>query len=320
MCTHTYIIDVYIIIMYMHKNKKIIICKFNLKNKCQFGKECKFLHLSINELNCVLNKMEDLKQENESLKSDLRNKCLEIRFLENKFCDVTNDSVHVLKKPLYNSFFKKKNQNESAKIEPKKQTETKYTVQNDDSGLDDETEFDDDGIIDNKYISILNKQKEIEKKLKEMEKVQAGNQAKQTRINGEVNNKLLEHEKIAANHKNLIVNQDKKLEEMKTNQTEMNNRIDLIGNNLGTLKVELVEDNQKCKTEICDLINSKFAQPHPQYMTQPQPQMIAQPVQHYQNTSTQQQQLYYNHSNTHQMFQQNQSSGMEVVTSQNPLH
>jgi hypothetical protein len=217
----------------MHKNKKIIICKFNLKNKCQFGKECKFLHLSINELNCVLNKMEDLKQENESLKSDLRNKCLEIRFLENKFCDVTNDSVHVLTKPLYNSFFKKKNQNESAKIEPKKQTETKYTVQNGDSGLDDETEFDDDGIIDNKYISILNKQKEIEKKLKEMEKVQAGNQAKQTRINGEVNNKLLEHGKIAANHKNLIVNQDKKLEEMKTNQTEMNNRIDLIENNLG---------------------------------------------------------------------------------------
>ncbi len=24
-------------IMYMHENKKIIICKFNLKNKCQFG-------------------------------------------------------------------------------------------------------------------------------------------------------------------------------------------------------------------------------------------------------------------------------------------
>ena len=29
-------------IMYMHKNKKIIICKFNLKNKCKFGEECKF--------------------------------------------------------------------------------------------------------------------------------------------------------------------------------------------------------------------------------------------------------------------------------------
>ena len=66
--------------MYMHKNKKIIICKFHLKNKCQFGEECKFLHLSINELNYVLNKMEDLKQENESLKSDLGDKYLEIIF------------------------------------------------------------------------------------------------------------------------------------------------------------------------------------------------------------------------------------------------
>jgi hypothetical protein len=57
----------------MHKNKKIMICKFHLKNKCQFG-ECKFLHLSINELNYVLNKMEDLKQENESLKSEETNR------------------------------------------------------------------------------------------------------------------------------------------------------------------------------------------------------------------------------------------------------
>jgi hypothetical protein len=63
----------------MHKNKKIMICKFHLKNKCQFG-ECKFLHLSINELNYVLNKMEDLKQENESLKYDLGDKYLEIIF------------------------------------------------------------------------------------------------------------------------------------------------------------------------------------------------------------------------------------------------
>jgi hypothetical protein len=80
--------------------------------------------------------MEDLKQENESLKSDLRNKCLEIRFLENKFCDVTNYSVHVLTKPLYSSFFKKKHQNESAKIQPKKPTETKYTENKSGSSFD----------------------------------------------------------------------------------------------------------------------------------------------------------------------------------------
>ena len=46
------------------QEKKIIICKFNLKNKCQFSEKCKLRQLSINELNDILNKMEDLKQEN----------------------------------------------------------------------------------------------------------------------------------------------------------------------------------------------------------------------------------------------------------------
>ena len=41
--------------MYMHKNKKIIICKFNLKYKCKLGEKCKFKHLNINELNEILN-------------------------------------------------------------------------------------------------------------------------------------------------------------------------------------------------------------------------------------------------------------------------
>jgi hypothetical protein len=94
--------------MYMHNKKKIIICKFNLKNKCLYGEKCKFRHLNINELNDVLKKVEDLKQENELLKSELKGKCIEIRNLEKKNCDVTNDSVHLLAKPLYNSFLKKK--------------------------------------------------------------------------------------------------------------------------------------------------------------------------------------------------------------------
>ena len=68
----------------MHKNKKIIICKFNLKNKCLFGEKCKFRHISISELNDILNKMEDLKQENESLKLDLKEKSREIRNLEKR--------------------------------------------------------------------------------------------------------------------------------------------------------------------------------------------------------------------------------------------
>ena len=53
--------------MYTHANKKIIICKFNLKNKCKFGEKCKIRHLNVNELNDILTKFECLKQEYESL-------------------------------------------------------------------------------------------------------------------------------------------------------------------------------------------------------------------------------------------------------------
>jgi len=44
----------------MHKNTKIIICKF--------GEECKFKHLNLNEMNKILIEFEDLKQKYESLK------------------------------------------------------------------------------------------------------------------------------------------------------------------------------------------------------------------------------------------------------------
>ncbi len=126
--------------MRMHQKKKVIFCKFDLKNKCLFGEKCKFCHLSINELNDVLKKVEDLKQENELLKSELKEKCQRNKKSRKKNCDVTNDGVHVLAKPLYNSFFKKKHQNVSANMEPNKQTETKYKVKDEDSGLDDEIE------------------------------------------------------------------------------------------------------------------------------------------------------------------------------------
>jgi hypothetical protein len=42
------------------------------------------VNISINELNDILNKMEDLKQENESLKLDLKEKSREIRNLEKR--------------------------------------------------------------------------------------------------------------------------------------------------------------------------------------------------------------------------------------------
>ncbi len=71
----------------------------NLKNKCQYGEKCKFRDISINELNDILNKMEDLKQENESLNLDLKEKSWEIRNLKKKNCDVTNDNAYALEKP-----------------------------------------------------------------------------------------------------------------------------------------------------------------------------------------------------------------------------
>ena len=49
----------------MHtKKKNIIICKFNLNNKCHFGNKCKFRHLNFNELNDIITEMENIKLEN----------------------------------------------------------------------------------------------------------------------------------------------------------------------------------------------------------------------------------------------------------------
>ena len=41
--------------MYMHKGKNIIICKFNIRNKCKFGEKCKFRHLSVKEQSHLYN-------------------------------------------------------------------------------------------------------------------------------------------------------------------------------------------------------------------------------------------------------------------------
>ena len=92
----------------MHKNKKIIIiCKFNLKNKCKFGEKCRFRHLNVSELNDILNKFESLKNENESLKLDLKEKYQKISNLEKNYGDVIN-LEKTSQKPLYNSLFKAK--------------------------------------------------------------------------------------------------------------------------------------------------------------------------------------------------------------------
>ncbi len=89
----------------MHKNKKIIICKFNLTNKCKFGEKCKFKHLNINELNDILNKFEGLKQE--SLKRNCKYSNAEkLSNLDKKLCDVTDNNINTFSKPLYSSYTK----------------------------------------------------------------------------------------------------------------------------------------------------------------------------------------------------------------------
>ena len=91
----------------MHSNKKIIIYKFNLKKKCQFGDKCKYRHISVNELNEILASFDSLKQENQLLKSVSTDKCRELGNIHKKRCHVTDYNVNTPTKPLYNSFFEK---------------------------------------------------------------------------------------------------------------------------------------------------------------------------------------------------------------------
>ena len=69
------------------------------------AKKYKFRYIDVSELNDILTKFEDLKQENTSLKRGLKDKNIKLSNLKNKYFDVTNDSVHALEKPLYDSFF-----------------------------------------------------------------------------------------------------------------------------------------------------------------------------------------------------------------------
>jgi len=91
----------------MHSKKNIIICKFNLKNKCKFGEKCHFKHLNIDELNDILNKFEDLKQKYDSLEKNFKEKYGKQSNLDKTVCDVIKNNINKTSKPLYNSFFTK---------------------------------------------------------------------------------------------------------------------------------------------------------------------------------------------------------------------
>jgi hypothetical protein len=74
----------------------------------------------VNELNDIINKYQDLKQENASLKLMLKEKSLKLSNLAKKSCDVTTDNVHALVKPSNNSFFKTNNFSDQPKIRTNK--------------------------------------------------------------------------------------------------------------------------------------------------------------------------------------------------------
>jgi hypothetical protein len=124
------------------QENKIIICKFNLKNKCYFGKKCRFHHLNLKELSEIIVLMEDLKSENKSLKTELKEKAMELSNLKKKSCDVKRDAVHALEKPLYSSFFnqeiKYSNDTKTNARCPREKKEN-----NSDSGIDDDSNYND---------------------------------------------------------------------------------------------------------------------------------------------------------------------------------
>jgi hypothetical protein len=102
------------------------------------AKKYKFRYIDVSELNDILTKFEDLKQENTSLKRGLKDKKIKLSNLKNKYFDVTNDSVHALEKPLYNSIFLQ--QKNAKKSKRKTNRKSKQWRESEESGIDDDFE------------------------------------------------------------------------------------------------------------------------------------------------------------------------------------
>ena len=54
---------------YMYR-KKILICKYHLKDKCKFGGKCNFLHIQMKEIEKNLREVIKLRSENLLLKTE----------------------------------------------------------------------------------------------------------------------------------------------------------------------------------------------------------------------------------------------------------
>jgi len=122
----------------MHR-KKIVICKYHLKDKCKFGSKCNFVHIQMKEIEQNLEEIIKLKSENASLKTEFFKMVQENRKL--KLNESTNAStkayrVHALQKGqeknyeekvTFSSLFKEKRLSQKDELDSKKACANEFT-------------------------------------------------------------------------------------------------------------------------------------------------------------------------------------------------
>jgi hypothetical protein len=116
--------------------KKILICKYHLKDKCKFGGKCNFLHIQMKEIEQNLEEVSKLRSENLLLKTEFYKIVQENRKLKlNESTNASNKAyrVHALqkvkeknydenfeKKATYSSLFKEKRVSQRVELGNKK--------------------------------------------------------------------------------------------------------------------------------------------------------------------------------------------------------
>jgi hypothetical protein len=254
------------------QRKKIIICKFNLKNKCQFGEKCKFQHLSIDALNEILNKFEDIKQENVSLKRNLKEKLKIISNLNKESCDVTKNNVKDLDKPLYNSFFKEISKDQSkSKIKLVQKRKNNDKVEREDINLYENSESMYQLLTKNKHEIKFDDRKhdEIEKRLNflenqrliDLENLKNETENIRKRIDEIIKSGTKKQEEIKSMEKRIVVNEQNQKDELeKFNNEQFKVFEKVISNNMiafeWILKENGILDKDKKFKSLKEMINS----------------------------------------------------------------
>ena len=98
--------------MYTQRNK-FKICKFFLKHKCKYGSRCTFQHVSLNEIEVLIETLNEVKIENGSLKRELNNIKDNDQRLNKSLKFTATSEVHASNNQLYSSFFHAKNESDN---------------------------------------------------------------------------------------------------------------------------------------------------------------------------------------------------------------